>query len=269
MLKLRLLTAAVLILLVILGIFYLPRPFLVLATVVIFSLAAWEWAGLSGYPLWWQRLFYILSILGAMIGTNFLPQGRVLSIAVGALFWLIITAWVLKTRKAATLSAFPRGAVLLSGFFALIPCWHALLWLAYTPSLLFYMLILIWICDSAAFFGGRKWGRNKLAAILSPNKTQEGFYTALVVTTLCSPLLCWFIFTPYDLKLSWILPALPLIIAVVAGDLFESALKRMQNLKDSGRLLPGHGGILDRIDSLTAAAPVFACAYIFMRQSGY
>lgn len=269
MLKLRLLTAAILIPLVILAIFYLPRPFFVLATIFIFSLAAWEWARLGGWTRWWQRIFYIALILAAMIGTNFLPQGNIFSIVLGAFLWILISVWILTARHAKTLPTFPPVTILLLGFLILIPCWQAILWLARIPGLFFYMLLLIWIGDSAAYFGGRTWGKNPLAATISPNKTQEGFYTAILVSALCSPLLCWFVFTPFELKLSWLLPALPLIVAVVAGDLFESALKRMQNLKDSGHLLPGHGGILDRIDSLTAAAPVFACAVIFMQQSGY
>ncbi len=269
MLKLRILTALILIPLVILGIFYLPRPFFVLISILIFSLAAWEWARLSGWSTVWLKLLYVALIIAGMIGSNFIPQGGIFAIIIGAFWWLLVFAWVLKERKAAKLMRLPQWSILLSGFLVLLPCWHAILFLQHEPALLFYMLLMIWICDSAAYFGGRLWGKTKLAVSISPNKTFEGLYTAIVSTVLLSALACWFIFTPHDLQLSWLLPVLPLIVSVVIGDLFESALKRIGNLKDSGGLLPGHGGILDRIDSLTAAAPVFTCAVIFLRQSGY
>lgn len=269
MLKLRLLTAVILIPLVILGIFYLPRPFFVLATVFIFGLAAWEWARLSGWSKIWLKLVYVLLIILAMIGSNKIPQGGILTIAVGALWWALVILWILKVRKAKKLVVMPQWSILLSGFLVLIPCWQAILWLALDPALLFYMLLMIWTCDSAAYFAGRLWGKRKLAVTISPNKTYEGFYAGIVVTTLFSLAADWFIFTPHELKISWILPVLPMILAAVTGDLFESALKRMQDLKDSGGLLPGHGGVLDRIDSLTASAPVFACAVIFLQQAGF
>ena len=270
MLKLRLLTALILIPLVILGIFYLPRPFFVLITFFIFSLAAWEWARLSGWTTIWLKLVYVFLMLVGMIATNrLISDGAILTIAIGALWWFIVAIWILKIRKASQLFELPRWSVLLCGFFVLLPCWQAILWLEQQPALLFYMLLMIWLCDSAAYFGGKQWGKKKLAVTISPNKTFEGLYAGTMTTVIASFLLCWFIFTPQELELSWLLPILPLIAASVVGDLFESALKRMQNLKDSGGLLPGHGGVLDRIDSLTAAAPVFTCAMIFLRQAGY
>jgi phosphatidate cytidylyltransferase len=268
MLKLRLLTALILIPLVILGIFYLPRPLFIWITIIIFSMAAWEWARLSGWSKLWLKLFYILLIILAMMLTSRLPQGGVLAIAIGALWWSLIVAWLLKIRKADKLIALPQWALLLSGFLVLIPCWQAILWLSQDPALLFYMLLMIWVCDSAAYFGGRAWGKRKLAVTISPNKTHEGLFAGIIVTVLFSIVAAWFLSDPHQLKLSWILPVLPLIVAAVAGDLFESALKRMQDLKDSGGLLPGHGGVLDRLDSLTAAAPVFACTVIFLQQAG-
>ena len=133
-------------------------------------------------------------------------------------------------------------------------------------SLLFYMLLMIWICDSAAYFGGRWRGKKKLASAISPNKTFEGLYSGISVTFSAALLLTWCYFTPKQFSAYWLIPITPLIGAAVVGDLFESALKRLQNMKDSGGLLPGHGGILDRIDSLTAAAPIFTCTIIYLHQ---
>lgn len=270
MLKLRLLTALILIPLVILGIFYLSRPWFFFVTVIFFSMASWEWARLSGWQRVWQKLFYIGLMLIGMALIRFVPQGYVFAIVIGAFWWSLIVLWLLKARTSAKLTPLPSWSIVIAGFLVLLPCWQALLLLQQlSPRLLFFMLLMIWVCDSAAYFGGRLWGKRKLAVTISPNKTLEGLYTAVGVTVLLSGLLEWFFFTPHEIKLSWLLPVLPLIVAVIAGDLFESALKRMQNVKDSGHLLPGHGGILDRIDSLTAAAPVFTCAMIFLRQAGY
>lgn len=117
-------------------------------------------------------------------------------------------------------------------------------------------MILIWTADSFAYFAGRRWGRVKLAPQISPGKTREGVYGALIGSALCGALLHWL--RPETGSLS-VLVLLSVTIALfsVVGDLFESLLKRQAGLKDSGTLLPGHGGVLDRIDSLTAAAPVF------------
>lgn len=269
MLKLRLLTAFILIPLVVLGIFYLSRPALIWISLFIFSLAAWEWARLGGWTRVWQKLLYIFLIILAMIGSNRIPQGGFIVIALGALWWLFVVVWILKMRNAAKLSQLPSWSILLIGFLVLIPCWQAILWLALDRALLFYMLILIWVCDSAAYFVGRFRGKRKLAVTISPNKTFEGLYAGLIIAVLVSIIAAFILTTPHELRISWILPALPLLTAAIAGDLFESAIKRMQGLKDSSGLLPGHGGVLDRIDSLLAGAPVFACAVIFLQQAGY
>jgi len=270
MLKLRVLTAVILIPLVILGIFHLSNLFFFLATLIIFCMAAWEWARLSGWSSLWLKLFYVLLMIAGMMVINLIPAGNIITIAIGAFWWSLVALWILKARRQVTLVALPQWSILLSGFLVLLPCWHAILLLRRVdPALLLYMLLMIWICDSAAYFGGRLWGKRKLAVNISPNKTFEGLYAGFVVTILASFAAAWFVFTPYVIQLSWLLPVIPLIAAVVIGDLFESALKRMQNLKDSGHLLPGHGGLLDRIDSLTAAAPVFTCVMIFLRQAGY
>ncbi len=266
MLKLRILTALILIPLVILGIFKLSSFFFFLVTVVIFSLAAWEWARLGGWFKTWPRIFYSILIIAAMFSTLFIPQARILTVVLGAFWWLLVVIWLIMARSRTQLIALPHWSILASGFFVLLPCWHAILLLQHEPLLLLYMLIMIWFCDSAAYFAGRAWGKRKLAETISPNKTYEGLMAAVTITPLFAIVVAWRV---GELKLSWILPVLLLVPAVVAGDLFESALKRMQNLKDSGTLLPGHGGILDRIDSLTAAAPIFTCAFIFLRVAGF
>ena len=263
MLKLRLLTAIILIPLVMLAIFRMPQPAFALITAVVFGLAAWEWAGLAGWQKKWPRLLYAFIMLMALGGSVLLPPAAIITL--GACGWLGILGWLLYLRKQSHVPVLPGWSVAAIGFFVLLPGWQALVILHLEPKLLFYMLLMIWITDTAAYFGGRALGRHKLAPAISPNKTLEGLQAGIVATLILSIVLVRFVFVPGQFNLIWILPVLPLIIAAVAGDLFESALKRMRGIKDSSRLLPGHGGILDRIDSLLAAAPVFACAWISMQ----
>ncbi len=128
-----------------------------------------------------------------------------------------------------------------------------------------FLLVLIWIADSGAYFAGRRWGRVKLAPAVSPGKTREGVYGALAGAMLCALALAWM--RP---EIGAALVTIPLCLLTclvsVAGDLFESLIKRQAGVKDSGTLLPGHGGVLDRIDSLTAAAPVFVFGLMWLEQ---
>jgi phosphatidate cytidylyltransferase len=125
------------------------------------------------------------------------------------------------------------------------------------PLLLLFLLVLIWVADSGAYFAGHRWGKRKLAPVISPGKSWEGVYGALVGASLCGAVLAWY--QQDEAGALWLIPVSVVTVAIsVVGDLFESILKRRMDMKDSGNLLPGHGGMLDRIDSLTAAAPVFA-----------
>ncbi len=262
MFKLRILTAAILIPLVFGAIFGLSQPLFALTTALVFGLAAWEWAQLAGWRKMWQRLLYALFILiGISSSLNIEPA---LIVSLGAFVWLFITAWLVYLRKGEKMPLLPHWAIALIGFFVLLPAWNALVLLHLEPKLLFYMLLMIWITDTGAYLGGRKLGKHKLAPTISPNKTWEGLHVGMVAAFISSIILVWIFFVPGQFDLKWIVPVVPLIAASVVGDLFESALKRTQGLKDTSQLLPGHGGILDRIDSVIAGAPVFACAWIFV-----
>jgi phosphatidate cytidylyltransferase len=143
-------------------------------------------------------------------------------------------------------------------------CWLALQKLQLTPFYLMFMLLIIWLADTAAYVSGRLWGKHLLAPILSPKKTWEGFIFGLVFTFFIAMLIVYFFkgIKP-SLWQIWLLVLLTSLAAMV-GDLFESQLKRLRGLKDSGQLLPGHGGILDRMDSLLAAAPVFSGSLLLL-----
>ena len=129
---------------------------------------------------------------------------------------------------------------------------------------LLFLFVLIWGADTAAYFSGKKWGKNKLAPLVSPGKSIQGAVGAMIFSILLTFLALWI---GRDSFQGWFWATVLSIITVlfsIVGDLFESMLKRRVDLKDSGQLLPGHGGLLDRIDSLTAAAPIFALGALLL-----
>ena len=130
-------------------------------------------------------------------------------------------------------------------------------WGAADTVLLLFLLILIWSADIGAYFAGHRWGRNKLAPKISPGKTREGAYGALATALLCGLFLIWWLETGLLEAFLVLLLCLVTMIFSIVGDLSESLMKRRRGMKDSGTLLPGHGGMLDRMDSATAASPVF------------
>jgi len=149
----------------------------------------------------------------------------------------------------------------------LLPSWTALVWihsLSGGPYLVLFLMVLIWIADSGAYFAGRRFGRNKLAPVVSPGKTLEGVYGALAGGLIWSLVLVVYYGDSALHHIGLLLLCLLTVPASIVGDLYESLLKRERGVKDSGSLLPGHGGVLDRVDSLTAAAPVFAFGLILL-----
>lgn len=259
MLKQRVLTALVLLPLVILAVFFLKQPYFALLISGVVLLMAWEWARLAGWKTPRKRILYILLIFFTLPFALLFP---VVTLIIGAIWWACVMYWILRVRNKENIYRFPAWVIAAFGLCTLLPCWSALQILSHDRVLLFYLLIVIWLADTGAYFGGRLFGRAKLAPAISPNKTAEGFACAVTCVFLFAALSDWYWFTPHQLQWNWLLPALATVMAAVIGDLFESLLKRQQGLKDSGHLLPGHGGILDRLDSLLAAAPVFTCSLL-------
>jgi phosphatidate cytidylyltransferase len=179
---------------------------------------------------------------------------------------VLVPLWLWRSRL-------PRARWLaaLTGLVVLVPTWQALVELRKIgPLLLLLLMSVVWISDSAAYFAGRRFGRHKLAPSISPGKTWEGVLGAVLAVSLYAALWgsAWQAQFPHALRsmrfgtfgmvlFLWLLTAIG-----IYGDLFESALKRQAGVKDSGALLPGHGGVLDRIDALTAVLPVAALAYL-------
>lgn len=222
-------------------------------------LSAWEWANLSGLKSPGGRFLYTLSMLAGMVlawTQNIVSQQWPLWIALGG--WIVASGWVFCYPNA--LKQWRSRAVRLTmGIVALLPCWIALCQLRETPWWLLYVLFIIWGADISAYFAGRAFGSKtpKLAPHVSPGKSWAGVYGGLIGTTVLA--LVMVSIQQFGLKdmLTLIVITWIVTLSSVLGDLFESMLKRHRGIKDSGTLLPGHGGILDRIDSLTAAVPLF------------
>lgn len=265
MLKQRVITACILALLLISAIVLLPPAGFHLCMGLVLCLAAWEWSRLAGVQALAWRLLYVLVFVpmlyfSADIGGPL--RERILLASV--LWWLLALGWVLCYPRYRT--GWYRPAVLLpAGLPLLLPGWLSLLYLRELSDYISYILLflcLVAAADIGAYFGGRRFGRHKLAPAVSPNKTWEG----VVGGQLAACLVLWLFLIGATLQglalnanqvIEATLGTILLAACSVVGDLYESMVKRAGNLKDSGSVLPGHGGILDRIDSMTAALPVF------------
>ena len=263
MLKQRLMTGIVLIVAFLCLLFYTTAEVFCLLTGLITLAAAWEWTRLMGMKSKSRRIFYLIFISAALIGALLISVPLMLIFAL--VFWLLMIPLVLYYPRA----AFWKKSVLnqgLMGFFVLVPSWLAINFLRSVEQGQYLLLFFVLICaaDSGAYFSGKLFGKTLLAPRVSPGKTREGLYGGLLAATLVTLLPLLYFGVPYHLWIYTFLLSWLTILFSVLGDLFESMLKRSENLKDSGKLLPGHGGLLDRIDSITAAAPVFALGAILV-----
>ena len=268
MLRQRLLTAAVLVFFA-LGLSLMPAPgWFILACSILITMSAWEWAALcrltrSG------RLAFCLLVVFILAGLYRQNDPALLGaiVTAGVLYWLCVIGLVLACQNERSCLPRPVFLRLLLGLFTLLPMWAGLIllksFIAGGAPLLLYLLLLVWSADTAAYFAGKRWGRRALASHISPAKTQEGALAGLIAAIVIG--LGYVIVAGRAWDEAWVFVLLSLITATVSifGDLMESLLKRAANVKDSGALLPGHGGLLDRIDSLAAASPVFAFAVCY------
>jgi len=258
-LKQRIITALIIAPIALACVFLLP-PFefsLFIAAVLVVS--AWEWGNFAGLePVY--RYVYAGAIGIAIVGVSFLSPEPVL--AVSLLWWLAALVFVVLYPKLDNVWG-STAVVLALGFFALVPGWVALKELKLLPDASYFICLLfflIWGADIGAYFAGRGFGRHKLAPSVSPGKTWEGFAGGLVAVLVIAALMSiWFGRPHLPGADGMILLAAALMIGMVSilGDLSISMFKRHRDIKDSSNLLPGHGGFLDRIDSLLSATPVF------------
>ncbi|UAA39710.1 phosphatidate cytidylyltransferase [Paraneptunicella aestuarii] len=283
MLKQRIITALILAPLALIAILFLPLQGFEMAIALVVALGAWEWANLTGLTTSVSKFIYAAITFGGCLVLGYVvpiehiwSQGLLnplfnLILQIAACWWLVSLGMIIAYPKC---SAFWRNSVILRGLFGiltLIPTWVAIVTLRtslydveplYGASLIFYVLGIVWAADIGAFFVGVKFGRHKLRPNVSPGKTLEGLFGGIMA----SSAIIGFAALHYQVDTSRIWAHLlvgGLTVAVSAlGDLNESMFKRCAGCKDSGTLLPGHGGLLDRIDSLTAAFPIFALCYV-------
>lgn len=259
MLKQRIITAIILIAATLAVLFYLsPQSFCIVIGVIALA-AAWEWTNLMEIKSASWRLLYLVVMFLVFLNALFIPM--TLIFVTTFIWWLF--AIILITLYPRGSRWWGKGFVWrgLMGLIVLMPCWAAVNYIRNQNQgiyALIFLFVLVWGADSTAYFVGKKWGKNKLASIVSPGKSIEGVIGAVVFAIVITLLALWSSHVSFR---GWpwaILLSVVTVLFSVVGDLFESMLKRQANLKDSSQLLPGHGGILDRIDSLTAAAPIFA-----------
>ncbi|QIK39102.1 phosphatidate cytidylyltransferase [Caldichromatium japonicum] len=261
-LRLRTLTALWLVPLVVGAVLGLPTAGLAVFFGVFMLIAAWEWCALAGVGDPVARTFYLILVVALLLLLWHWPALTWTPLLAASLVvWAFQIPHILRTRTIdPALGVQP--ALLLKGLLILSATWAAILSLhrlpTVGPALVISFLFLIAGADSAAYFVGRRWGRVKLAPAISPGKTWAGFYGALAGSALIGLGTNLWLGLPLVKAFIILLICLLAVMLSVIGDLYESLLKRRRHLKDSSQILPGHGGLLDRIDSLTAAAPLYA-----------
>ena len=269
MLKQRLLTA-VLLIPIIIWLLSLSSQILAGVMSVFVVLGAWEWGRLCGWHHPLARLAYAMVVGSALLAIYWFwhQSGMMYILLAACLWWLLALHWVWRYQQGSDLM--PKSPLIkgLSGLFILLPAWVALLVLHQQKpeggQWVIFLLVLIWVADSGAYFVGKRWGQLKLADKISPGKTWEGVMGALLMSSVVSLGYALLKAMPLISLLLFIVLCLLTVMASILGDLLESLFKRQVGLKDSSQLLPGHGGVLDRIDSLTSAAPIFVVGLVLL-----
>jgi len=282
MLLQRIITALILVPLVVLAVFQLPSEYFSLLIGLITLLAAWEWTNLIGINSPLKRGLFLLALILPMLWLHFWTQFLELAAQVldwpdvrdysGVLEWLVIVPVLFWVLAMLLIRNTPVGVLNLKmrvrykaliGWVILLSAWLFLSRLRafYGPEMTLYFLVLIWAADIAAYFAGKKFGKTKLSPEISPGKTVQGMYGALIAGAVWGA--AFIGYYSYRDGFVWmrvsdfILLSVLTVLISIYGDLFFSAVKRQRGVKDTGSLLPGHGGILDRIDSQIAAVPFF------------
>ncbi|MDP0589803.1 MAG: phosphatidate cytidylyltransferase [Candidatus Endonucleobacter bathymodioli] len=263
MLNQRVMTGLVLGPLALMAVFWLPVDYFTILVALIVMLGGREWASLAGIENNNLRWLYaaIIGWLCFLISIYSVSPMVVLSVAI--CWWCVAFFLIIRYPDSARWCA-SKVARLLMGFVTLIPAWLAMVVLktVHGPFWIVVLLFLVWSTDVGAYFVGRSFGRCKLAGNVSPKKTIEGMLGGVVLSIFVAVFVCLFCDFSFVEGLEFIALAVLIALVSVLGDLLESLLKRVRGVKDSSNLLPGHGGILDRIDSLTAALPVFTLIII-------
>ncbi len=274
MLKLRVITALVLLPLALYAILFLDNQSFTAVIGVVTLIAAYEWAGFAKFPSVLAKLAYVVivaTVIYSLWLINFVISPMVMN-AVSAGFWLLALLLIFAYPGSASFWKDRPPMIAVLGLILLTMTWYSLTAIHAIsavqigegqitgPYLLLSVMMLVWAADTGAYFSGRRFGKNKLAPAISPGKSREGVYGGMLLALFIA--LVFALWNKAGMQDYLYITGISLVTVVfsVAGDLMESMFKRQANLKDSGNILPGHGGILDRIDSVTAAAPVFYIA---------
>lgn len=273
MLKKRFITAIFLILFAVYLIIF-ANPFIFKwLTEIIILLAAWEWCNLINICEWKKRFVYLVVVAASMVFVFCIPVFYFLSAVF--CFWIIALFLILLYPRA---KSYWNSSVILRsilGLFTLVPAWYSVVFIQTVVAggkwMLIFLMLLVWSADIGAYFAGRMWGNKKMLPEVSPNKTWVGFGGGLLLSMSVAfmSILAFSHFfgiglSPFN-ALALLGVSLVSVVFSVVGDFFESMLKREAGIKDSGTIFPGHGGLLDRIDSLTAAAPIFLFGLLLIK----
>lgn len=240
-----------------------PTPWFALLTAAFVLVGTWEWSGLAGWTSAGRRLAYVASSALVLLATAWLVRseaGLWVVLLVALVWWLTALAWVIRAQQGLPVDALDYPAVrLVAGWLLVAPAWGALVGLhAATgsgPLMVVYLLVLISTADSAAYFVGRRLGKHRLASNVSPGKSLEGVAGAILAVALVA--VAAIALGGFDRPFAFLALSMVTALVSILGDLSESTFKRRAGVKDSGSIIPGHGGILDRIDGYTSAAPIF------------
>ena len=269
MLKNRILTALVLAPLAIAGILYLPDQWFALLWGMAIAVCAWEWTNLAGLTIIPARAGFLAVCVGVMTSYQQWAADMEEWLAWPVVAWWFLFSILLRKYPSKLLEIkYPLALKLAVGLFILVSSWILMVWTQHNlgSKQLLYLFVLVWLADIAAYFGGKRWGVTKLSPEISPGKTVEGLYVALVVVALFSLAVAGVLyaneagtFTRFEFVqvFDFMVFSVVTVVISVVGDLFESMVKRVRGVKDSGFILPGHGGLLDRVDSLIAAVSVY------------
>jgi phosphatidate cytidylyltransferase len=261
----RVLTAMLLLMVFVPAVLWAPAWLWAILMAAVIGMAAYEWARLSHFPTLAARAYTVLLALGALTLPRVLdanwPMFQTGLIVVAIAFWLLVAPlWLLARWRGEQ-----RVVRAVVGGVLLLPTWAALLYLhARGPGVLLGVMAIVWIADTAAYLTGRRFGRHKLAPAISPGKTWEGVAGAIAALALYASALSLLAGMPL---LSLVFAVSGLLYMSVLGDLFESWIKRVSGMKDSGTVLPGHGGVLDRIDALTSTLPIATGLLMWLERS--
>lgn len=252
--KERIITGVILGLIVLWAIFRLSDTIFDTAVAIILLFAAWEWAAFANAKTLPKRILYLVVTLVLIYLSQFF---RLPVLVLSCVFWVFAFYLIVRYPKI-KFNALSNGLRYLIGFFVIVPLWVSISLLhQQKPSFLLLMMLVVTLADSGAYFVGRQYGKKKLASVISPKKTIEGLVGGVIFGGLAG-VVCALIISHsrYEQTILIILSFVIVLIALL-GDLFESMIKRECGVKDSGKILPGHGGVLDRMDSLFSSLPVF------------